>query len=523
MKLDKWTCNSSVFHNSVVRIHPELAEGENLELVARKYFNDNYVTDSYKTHQKELNDAVEKMRTEWLTIEESYFKAVDGLFNHPWPEGKYICYLSIFNCNPRFIETKEFQAYYKHPETTNHVCAHEMLHFIFYDYVEKNFSLEYRGLGEKVIWKLSEIFNDVVLRLPEFAAITGQSNPGIYAETRQELDDAIKLWEETKSVKAFITKYLESINKTDYKFIPSETLPKDLPISAPLTFAFIGENLVLTKKNGENSPWGILGGELKAGESWTEGLKRKTEEEAGVVIDYISVVGYLLAGDNNTITPITVSFVQEVKKEWRKNKTLVREHFCRKWAKKALLERVDNGQLAEIFKYVLTYWENQKYEYTFDFLEGDAPLANIQNTGSNVFVRTPDNNFLIVRDFDENFFSLPGGGCDIDEDGRVCAIREVREEAQVELKNIQMLGSIVVKVSRNGQVLSMSTQQRYLADAVDIHDFKVDPNNFDEKCYETVERKVVPFELLGTEVKSLRYKTGEAILASLKRMVGKAP
>ena len=81
------------------------------------------------------------------------------------------------------------------------------------------------------------------------------------------------------------------------------------------------------------------------------------------------------------------------------------------------------------------------------------------------------------------------------------------------------MGSIVVKVSKNGQVLSISTQQRYLADAVEIHDFKVDPNNFDEKCYETVERKEVPFELLGTEVKSLRYKTGEAILASLKRMI----
>lgn len=307
--------------------------------------------------------------------------------------------------------------------------------------------------------------------------------------------------------------------KVGYKFIPSETLPKDLPISAPLTFAFIGEGLVLIKKKGKNSPWDILGGKLKAGESWTEGLKREAEEEAGVVIDYISVVGYLPTDNGNAITPITISFVQEVKKEWQKDKTLAREHFSRKWAKKALMDRIDNGQLAEIFNYVLTYWENQKYEYTFDFLEGSAPLANIQNTGSMVFVRTPNNKLLIVRDFDEDFFSLPGGGCDIDEDGKACAIREVREEAQVELKNIQLMGSIVVKVSKDGQVLSVSTQQRYLADAVEIHDFKVDPNNFDEKCYETVERKEVPFELLGTEVKSLRYKTGELILASLKKVV----
>lgn len=210
IELDKWTCNSEAFHSSVVRVNPELAQGENLEPEAKKAFRDNYVTGYYKLHQKELNNAVEKMRTDWLRVEESYFETVHGLFNHPWPEGKYICYLSIFNCNPRFIETKDFQAFYKHPETTNYVCAHELLHFIFYDYLEKNFSQEYKGLGDKVIWKLSEIFNDVVLRLPKFVAITDQKDPAFYAETRQELDDAIKLWEETKSVKAFVTKYLGS-------------------------------------------------------------------------------------------------------------------------------------------------------------------------------------------------------------------------------------------------------------------------------------------------------------------------
>jgi len=218
IELDKWTCNSSVFHNSVIRVHPTLAEGENLEPEAKKAFNDRYVEDYYKSHKKELKDAVERMKNDWLKIEERFFKVTAKLFDCPWPEGRYICYPSIFNCNPRFIETKEFQAFYQHPETTNHVCAHEMLHFIFYDYVEKNFSPEYKKLDDKVIWKLSETFNDMVLRLPEFVAITGQKDPGIYAETREELNDAIKLWEETKSVKAFVTKYLVLFSNPVYNF-----------------------------------------------------------------------------------------------------------------------------------------------------------------------------------------------------------------------------------------------------------------------------------------------------------------
>ena len=180
-----------------------------MEAEAKKAFNDKYVDDYYGNYQKELEDALERMKNDWLRIEEKYFEATDRLFSNPWPEGKYICYLSIFNRNPRFIETKEFQAFYKHPATTNYVCAHEMLHFMFYDYVGKNFSEESKNLGEKVIWKLSEIFNDIVLRLPESVAITGQKDPAFYAETEQELNDAVKIWKEAKTVKVFVAQYFK--------------------------------------------------------------------------------------------------------------------------------------------------------------------------------------------------------------------------------------------------------------------------------------------------------------------------
>jgi len=211
-ELDKWSCNSNIFYNSVIKDHPRLAEGKDLDPEAKKAFNDEYVDDYYITYRKELENAKDKMASDWLIISRRFFELTDKLFGIPWPEGKYVCYLSIFNCNPRFIETKEFQVFYKHPATTNYVCAHEMLHFIFYSYVEKNFSREYGKLGEKVIWKLSEIFDDVVLRLPEFVAITGQKDPAFYSETRQELDNAIKLWGETKTIRLFVIKYLEAEN-----------------------------------------------------------------------------------------------------------------------------------------------------------------------------------------------------------------------------------------------------------------------------------------------------------------------
>ena len=302
-----------------------------------------------------------------------------------------------------------------------------------------------------------------------------------------------------------------------YKFVSSDTLSADLPISTPLTFAFIGKHLVLTKK--KNGWWDVLGGKFNECETWVEGLKRQVLEEAGVVIDHISVVGYLMSDNGDkSISPVTISFVQEVKKGWDTQEASKREQFSRRWAKKALLERDDGGQLAEIFDYVLTYYDNQKYDYSFEYIEGDTTPANIQNTGSMVFVRTPNNKFLIVRDFDEDFFSLPGGGCDMDEDGRECAIREVREEAQVEVVNTRLIGTIVVKVCKNGQTFSVSGQQRYLADVTELSDF-IKQDHLNEKYSETVERKEVPFESLGTEVKLLNNKTGETILCSLKKLL----
>jgi len=215
IELDKWACNSSMFYNSNIKDYPGLAKGKDLGSEAKTAYNNKFVDDFYTAHINEIKNAIKIMKRDWLRNEKKYFEATGRLFSNPWPKGRYTCHLSIFNRNPRFIETKEFQAFYKHSATTNFVCAHEMLHFIFYDYVEKNFTEKPRNMEEKTIWKLSEIFNDVILRLPEFVAITGQKEPAFYAESEQELNDAIKLWEEVKTVKVFIAKYFKLVGYSE--------------------------------------------------------------------------------------------------------------------------------------------------------------------------------------------------------------------------------------------------------------------------------------------------------------------
>jgi len=167
-------------------------------------------------------------------------------------------------------------------------------------------------------------------------------------------------------------------------------------------------------------------------------IRRETYEEAGVYINNIQTIGYIIAkniGDSEesifpevSILPVTISFVVEVDKKWKQRETLGREVLRIKEVKDLLAKRKDNNQLLEIFEYVRNYLETQNYEDDFSFYE-KGEFEEIPTTQVMLFCKDKDNKFCIVRDFDENFFSLPGGGCRLDEEDIQCIKREVFEEA----------------------------------------------------------------------------------------------
>lgn len=221
MPFDQWTGNTflsfeseDIFSNSVLRNHPKLAEVKTMDKDARKAFVNDYVATYYKDHEKEIADALDRMIKDWAAVSAKFYELVDKLFpendgKYKWLDGTYTCYLSIFNCNPRFIKDKYFGAFYKHNETVNYVCMHELLHFAFYDYIERNFPEDYKTLGDDGMWKLSEIFNDIIFRQPDFVAVTGQPNPNFYAETKEELERFNKMYDPKSGAGVFIKMYLK--------------------------------------------------------------------------------------------------------------------------------------------------------------------------------------------------------------------------------------------------------------------------------------------------------------------------
>jgi len=218
--LDKWVgCHflnhqkgGHDFGKSIIKLHPELVQAREFSNKEKKQIIIGQYTDSfYGTHQNQLENTRKEFERKWALVARPFFRAVDKVFAHPWPNGLYLAYLSIFPCGPRFLENKTFQVFYLAKENASLRTAHELLHFLFYDYFEKNFS-EISPTEEKV-WILSEVLNFLILDLPEFHAIFGASHSHPYPNHISIIENLKPEWENRKDLNSFLRSSLKVIEK----------------------------------------------------------------------------------------------------------------------------------------------------------------------------------------------------------------------------------------------------------------------------------------------------------------------
>lgn len=194
----------SDFGIQIIQDHPAFEKLTKLNVQERIDFINKYVDDYYAKYRQVLTGFLKKFLKEWQSVEDKFYSEAGKIFkNHPWPKGLYICYLSIFNCNPRFLENKTFQAYYQYSYGIKYLIFHEMLHFMFYDYLQKNFSEEVKLVSEDKIWSLSEVFNHLILGLPDFMKLT-QRKPYGYPARAQLTEKLFLLWNKTKEINLFL-------------------------------------------------------------------------------------------------------------------------------------------------------------------------------------------------------------------------------------------------------------------------------------------------------------------------------
>jgi len=202
------------FVGCVLGPNPKLKNVVKMNENKKKEEINRYVDEFYRKKQNILHKQIKEFNQRWSKLEKRYFKLIKNIFKlQKLPKRKYIGYLSIINCGPRFLEDKSFQAFYRRPKDSMYVAMHEILHFFFYDHVFKNYP-RFKKLDPNrgILWDLAEIFNSVILAEPELKKIHEQRRNWSYPSHRKHIPKMRKYWRDDKDIDTWIErgfKYLK--------------------------------------------------------------------------------------------------------------------------------------------------------------------------------------------------------------------------------------------------------------------------------------------------------------------------
>lgn len=173
-----------------------------------------YARSIYVLRKKEIDNRLKEIRKDWGKMEKKYLAVVEKIFGkHPWPKGQYIGYVSIFNMYPRNIGAKTFFFPYIHhiPQKYNEVIAHEMLHFIFFDYMRNmygiNENFKFKNKPEEYVWEVSEVFNNVIEDWKPYQDVV-RSKPFLYHGKVSMFNDMKKQWGKKQDIKWLLDQWL---------------------------------------------------------------------------------------------------------------------------------------------------------------------------------------------------------------------------------------------------------------------------------------------------------------------------
>lgn len=188
---------------AVLKHYPELKQyidNKNFKLTDKKSA-EKFVTSVFDRNNDILKRNLKIYNENWKRTGTVFFQLTEKIFgNHKWPKGKYIAYPTIWGMFPRFLEDKTFQVPYKWNDKkyVNVIIAHEMLHFIFYDYLFKYFPKYKKSKYNFFIWNVSEIFNELVQNSPRWLKVFKVKSMG-YPEHRKIVKKLSKKYHQMES------------------------------------------------------------------------------------------------------------------------------------------------------------------------------------------------------------------------------------------------------------------------------------------------------------------------------------
>jgi 8-oxo-dGTP pyrophosphatase MutT (NUDIX family) len=304
---------------------------------------------------------------------------------------------------------------------------------------------------------------------------------------------------------------------TTFTFVKSEELPKNIPISTPISFTFLDHRLLLVKKI--NGWWDIVGGKIEKGEDYLATLNREAVEEGGVDIHAHTLIGYVRADTiGNTgifpslsILPVTYAHIKKVRHPFIPNReVLARELVKRDEVEEFLASSDDAGQLLQMALYAFEVMRAAAYQYEFVYrADISDDMKDVQTTQAAALVRDGKGSYCAVREKGSQKFLLPGGGCKIDEKGDDCVLREIREELGIVAGVVHSLGAVHVRMSdEQGTLLSEALHRRYFLEITEAPHIPTDSEI--EECV------ALPIDELMSVVEHLKNENGPKIRTILE-------
>jgi len=208
-KLDIWKIQKFIdleksgdnYKKRIYAMHPELKDTKNVG---------KYIDKVYKNNLSKFKKERRKINAEWKKVEEGFFSINNKIYKGiAWPKGKYVGYLSISQPYPRFLDTAIFQVDAFDSNNSTIITAHEMGHFIFYEYVRSRYAPNLKKLNEGMLrrklynklkiplWELSEVHVVVLMREKRFMKlIPNECRP--HTSQERYYKQCSKLWEKAE-------------------------------------------------------------------------------------------------------------------------------------------------------------------------------------------------------------------------------------------------------------------------------------------------------------------------------------
>lgn len=173
-----------------------------------------YTKNYHELNRRKILEGVRDTQHKWSKIEAGFYKITDQIFQgHSWPKGKYVGFASIYLMFPRNIQERTFFFPYSadgwNPVGT---IAHEMLHFIFFDYIEKKYKIKegdkIPGKDPKYVWRVSETFNTMIENwLPYRKVLASKEGNKPYPGCEKMFKTMMRQWEKNQDIETFLSKW----------------------------------------------------------------------------------------------------------------------------------------------------------------------------------------------------------------------------------------------------------------------------------------------------------------------------